>query len=111
MATKSQRKRTKPSALRSVLAKQSTDPAVKTAFDIFGSDLPDEVFDGVFDQPRERAWRSDAPENSVVIPAERRNVGWAKPRSGVPPRLDHVGTRTSPALPTLQFRGKVSARC
>jgi hypothetical protein len=29
----------------------------KTAFDIFGSDLPDEVFSGVFDQPREEYWR------------------------------------------------------
>ena len=26
-------------------------------FDIFGSDLPDEVFDGVFDQPRDDVWR------------------------------------------------------
>src|SRR5262245_42264376 len=29
-------------------------------------------------------------------------VGWAKPRSGVPTRMDHVGTRASPALPTLR---------
>jgi hypothetical protein len=28
-----------------------------TAFDVFGSDLPDEAFAGVFDQPRERDWR------------------------------------------------------
>jgi hypothetical protein len=33
------------------------NPAEVTAFDIFGSDLPDEAFAGVFDQPRERAWR------------------------------------------------------
>lgn len=32
-------------------------PEVKTAFDVFGSDLPDEVFSGVFDQPRQRDWR------------------------------------------------------
>ena len=28
----------------------------KSAFDVFGSDLPDEVFSGVFDQPREEYW-------------------------------------------------------
>ena len=28
-----------------------------TAFDIFGSELPDEVFAGVFDQPRQQGWR------------------------------------------------------
>ena len=28
-----------------------------TAFDIFGSDLPDEVFEGVFDHERETGWR------------------------------------------------------
>jgi hypothetical protein len=27
----------------------------KTAFDVFGSDLPDEAFVGVFDQPRQVA--------------------------------------------------------
>lgn len=47
----------KASALRSTLAKALIDPEVKTAFDVFGSDLPDEVFAGVFDQPRERDWR------------------------------------------------------
>jgi hypothetical protein len=30
---------------------------VKTAFDIFASDLPDETFEGLFDQPRQRDWR------------------------------------------------------
>lgn len=29
----------------------------KTAFDIFRSDLPDEVFDGVFEQRRGAGWR------------------------------------------------------
>lgn len=29
----------------------------KTAFDIFGSDLPDEVFEGVFEQGRGTGWR------------------------------------------------------
>jgi hypothetical protein len=28
-----------------------------TAFDIFGSELPDDVFQGVFDQPRQQNWR------------------------------------------------------
>ncbi len=32
-------------------------PGFATAFDVFGSDLPDEAFAGVFEQPREREWR------------------------------------------------------
>ena len=32
-------------------------PELMTAFDVFGSDLPDEAFAGVFEQPRERDWR------------------------------------------------------
>jgi hypothetical protein len=44
-------------ALRSSLAKALTHPELGTAFDIFGSELPDEVFAGVFDQPRLRDWR------------------------------------------------------
>jgi hypothetical protein len=44
-------------ALRSTLAKALIHPDVKTAFDVFGSELPDEAFAGVFDQPRPRAWR------------------------------------------------------
>ena len=47
----------KAKALRSMLEKALIDPAVETAFDIFGSDLSDEAFAGVFDQPREREWR------------------------------------------------------
>ncbi len=43
--------------LRSALEKALIDPEVKTAFDVFGSDLPDEVFAGVFDQPRQVGWR------------------------------------------------------
>jgi hypothetical protein len=39
------------------LEKALIDPEVKTAFDVFGSDLPDEVFAGVFDQPRQVGWR------------------------------------------------------
>jgi hypothetical protein len=30
------------------------NPEMSTAFDVFGSELPDEVFTGVFDQPRPR---------------------------------------------------------
>jgi hypothetical protein len=29
------------------------DTDAKTAFDVFGSDLPDEIFAGVLDRPRE----------------------------------------------------------
>jgi hypothetical protein len=47
----------KAEALRSTLAKALVHPDVKTAFDVFGSELPDEAFAGVFDQPRHRDWR------------------------------------------------------
>ena len=47
----------KAKALRSTLEKALIDSEVKTAFDVFGSDLPDDVFAGVFDQPRPRTWR------------------------------------------------------
>jgi hypothetical protein len=47
----------KAEALRSTLANALLHPEAKTAFDIFGSDLADEVFIGVFDQPRPRDWR------------------------------------------------------
>ncbi|HEY7300513.1 MAG TPA: hypothetical protein VH684_21665 [Xanthobacteraceae bacterium] len=47
-------------ALRSVLAKTMLEPEVATAFDVFGSDLPDEIFAGVFDLPRQRGWREIA---------------------------------------------------
>src|SRR5438094_639729 len=47
----------KAEALRSTLAKAVMNPEMRTAFDIFGSELPDEVFAGVFDQPRQRGWR------------------------------------------------------
>ena len=46
----------KAEMLRSTLAK-SLHPEVRTAFDVFGSDLPDEAFAGVFDQPRQRGGR------------------------------------------------------
>jgi hypothetical protein len=47
----------KSEALRSTLAKALIHPEVKTEFDVFGSELPDEAFAGVFDQPRQRNWR------------------------------------------------------
>ena len=47
----------KAAALRSTLAAALVDPDVKTAFDVFGSELPDETFAGVFDLPRQRDWR------------------------------------------------------
>ena len=43
--------------LRSRLTKALMHPEVNTAFDIFGSELPDEAFAGVFEQPRQRDWR------------------------------------------------------
>jgi hypothetical protein len=52
--------RTKPEkakALRSTLEKALIDPNMETAFDVFGSDLPDEAFAGIFDQERPRNWR------------------------------------------------------
>lgn len=47
----------KAKALRSTLEKALVDPEIKTAFDVFGSDLPDDAFAGVFDQTRAREWR------------------------------------------------------
>jgi hypothetical protein len=47
----------KAKALRSALERVLVDPEIKTAFDVFGSDLPDESFAGVFDPPRLRKWR------------------------------------------------------
>jgi hypothetical protein len=43
--------------LRSVLEQALIDPQVGNAFDLVGSDLPDEAFAGVFDQPRQKGWR------------------------------------------------------
>jgi len=47
----------KAKVLRSTLEKALDRPEVKTAFDVFGADLPDEVFADVFDQPRRGSWR------------------------------------------------------
>lgn len=44
-------------ALRSTLTSALHAPGIETAFDVFGSDLPDEAFSGVFDQPRRDGWR------------------------------------------------------
>jgi hypothetical protein len=43
--------------LRMRLANELSPHRLKTAFDVFGSDLPDEVFAGVFEQPRRERWR------------------------------------------------------
>ena len=47
----------KAKAVRSVLEKELIEPDVKTAFDVFGSDLADDAFTGVLDQPRRQRWR------------------------------------------------------
>jgi len=44
-------------ALRSTLVQSLVHPEMRTAFDVFGSDLPDEVFAGVFEKPRQKFWR------------------------------------------------------
>lgn len=33
------------------------EPEANSVLDVFGSDLPDEAFKGVFNQPRQRVWR------------------------------------------------------
>lgn len=47
----------KAKVLRSTLVNALVHPDIRTAFDIFGSDLSDETFAGVFEQPRQRQWR------------------------------------------------------
>src|SRR4051812_3514115 len=47
----------KAKVIRSTLQQSVLEPEVRTAFDVFGSDLPDEAFADVFDQPRSRTWR------------------------------------------------------
>ena len=47
----------KAQAVRSTLTQAVMNPEVKTAFDIFGSDPPDDPFVDVFGQPRERGRR------------------------------------------------------
>jgi hypothetical protein len=46
--------------LRATLEKALVDPQMKNAFDVFGSDLPDDAFAGVFEQPRQHVWRESA---------------------------------------------------
>lgn len=43
--------------LRDRLQKALGTSGPKTAFDIFGSDLPDDLFDGVFGNRRDSGWR------------------------------------------------------
>jgi hypothetical protein len=47
----------KAKALRSKLEEALVSPGARTAFDVFGTDLPDEAFKNVFDQPRQERWR------------------------------------------------------
>lgn len=47
----------KAGGLRVALETALATREVRSAFDIFGSDLPDEAFAGIFDQPRPRSWR------------------------------------------------------
>jgi hypothetical protein len=44
-------------ALRKTLARALSHPEANTAFDVFGSELPDETFEGVFDRRRQQNWR------------------------------------------------------
>lgn len=44
-------------AVRNALGAALVDPEKCTALNAFASDLPDEVFEGVFDQPRDATWR------------------------------------------------------
>lgn len=44
-------------SVRSAVERALRGDGAKTAFDVFGSDLPDEAFAGIFDQPRQKAWR------------------------------------------------------
>lgn len=50
-------KAAKAESVRSVLTQALMDPKMKSAFDVFGSELPDSAFAGVFDQPRQKGWR------------------------------------------------------
>jgi len=43
--------------VRARLANVLSPHEPKTAFDVFGSDLPDEVFAGIFESPRHERWR------------------------------------------------------
>lgn len=43
--------------LRTAIANLLPNAALGKAFDVFGSDLPDSVFDDVFDRPRKDSWR------------------------------------------------------
>jgi hypothetical protein len=43
--------------LRRAIIAALPEPKTKTAFDVFGSNLPDEAFDGVFPDQRQSGWR------------------------------------------------------
>lgn len=44
-------------ALRARIKEAVGDTEASTAFDIFGSDLPDSCFDGIFERPADTGWR------------------------------------------------------
>ena len=48
---------TRAQQVRVALASALTPSNAKTAFDVFGSELADEAFSGIFDQPRPTGWR------------------------------------------------------
>jgi hypothetical protein len=51
----------KAEGLRSALVKALGQPDAQTAFDVFGSELADEAFAGIFDQPRQGDGREADP--------------------------------------------------
>jgi hypothetical protein len=51
----------KAKALRSALEEALIDTEIRTAFDVFGSGLPDQVFTGIFKQRRQRNWHQCDP--------------------------------------------------
>lgn len=44
-------------SVRSALEHALKNHELKNAFDVFGSELSEEAFGGVFEQPREKTWR------------------------------------------------------
>jgi hypothetical protein len=48
---------TEAQALRNAILAALEKKRARTALDLFGSELPDEAFDGVFEHPRQKSWR------------------------------------------------------
>ncbi len=83
---------TEAQALRSALAKAVLPPDLSTAFDIFGSELPDDAFENVFDQPRQRSWREIDLLNFCSIPTFSQRMA-----AGVSPFCDVQPGHVNPA--------------